>query len=492
MRRHRYGADAPPRPPVRLPGNKKGPPRSRTKRRPAGPRKEDSMKPMSASQTDTLLSGNIRRELIALTLPLLLSNILQQLYNTGDSLIIARFLGSLAFASTGVSGTLMNLFLFMLNGFCVGVSVLFAQAYGMGNPRAFRQDFFHALLTGTALTLLFAALTIGLLDPLLTLIRTPDALRDYCRIYMTIILAGLPASFFYNFFASVLRSVGNTRWALYVLLLSVTANILLDLLFVAGWGMGIAGAAYATVLAQLLSALCCFLCLKRKYPDLICRREDLRPQVSVFAKVLRFGMVSALHQSSLYIGKILVQGAVNTLGASSIAAYTATMRAEGFVNSFGDSGSQAMSIFISQNYGAGNRERTKDGFRQGAILLTVFGAFASALMFFASRACLLLFLDPSDGLSLGYGVSYLKIVALFYVLCFLGNAFVGWFRGIGWVAVPFLGTTLHLTLRVILSWALIGRLGLPAVALATGAGWMLVIVFFAAVTALLRQSAPLG
>ena len=134
------------------------------------------MKPMSASQTDTLLSGNIRRELIALTLPLLLSNILQQLYNTGDSLIIARFLGSLAFASTGVSGTLMNLFLFMLNGFCVGVSVLFAQAYGMGNPRVFRQDFFHALLTGTALTLLFAALTIGLLDPLLTLIRTPGTI----------------------------------------------------------------------------------------------------------------------------------------------------------------------------------------------------------------------------------------------------------------------------------------------------------------------------
>lgn len=429
-----------------------------------------------------LLKGDVRRTLIFLSIPLLLSNILQQLYNTADSLIIARFLGHQAFASTGVSSTLMNLFLFVLNGFCVGISVIFAQIYGSGDQKGFRRNLFHALAAGTALTVLLSVSTIASLSPLLNLIRTPAELTDYCRNYLVIILAGLPAAYFYNFFATVLRSVGDTKSSLYFLAFSVLANIVLDLLFVGGFHTGIAGAAYATVIAQFLSALLCFLYLHREYPALLCTRQDVSLQFSVFAKILRFGMVSALHQSSLYIGKIIVQSAVNTLGTAGIAAYTATMRVEGIVNSFGDSGSQALTIFTSQNYGAGAEDRVSLGFRKGAYLLIMLGAISSTVMFFASSTCLKFFLTQSDALSLSYGVSYLKTIAFFYVLCFIGNAFVGYFRGIGMVTIPFLGTTLHLMLRVILSWSLISRLGLSAVAVATGAGLVFVVIYYVIVT----------
>ena len=444
---------------------------------------------MNLMDNSTLLKGNIQKELIALAFPLLLSNILQQLYNTADSLIIAHFLGSQAFASTGVSGTLMNLFIFVLNGFCVGISVIFAQAYGKGDKKGFRQNFFLALIAGTGLTILFGALMILFLDPALRLIHTPFELTAYCRTYMTIILAGLSATWFYNFFASVLRSAGNTKASLYFLAFSVLANVVLDLLFVGVFHTGIAGAAYATVMAQTLSAIISFFYLQKKYPDLLFTRQDIAFQRPALFKIMRFGLVSAMHQSSLYIGKILVQGTVNTLGTAGIAAYTATMRIEGIANSFGDSGSQAISIFISQNYGAGSQERVSQGFQKGFSLLVLLGSVVSAVMFFTSSFCLRLFLAQSDHPSMDYGVSYLKTIALFYILCFIGNAFVGYFRGIGKVVIPFFGTTLHLTLRVILTWILIAGYELSAVAIATGSGWVLVVIYYLIVSIRSKRSA---
>lgn len=431
-------------------------------------------------ETTTLLKGNIKKELISLALPLLLCNILQQLYNTADSFIIACFLGNKAFASTGISGTLMNLFIFVLNGFCVGISVIFSQVYGADNKKLFRQNFFLAIMTGAILTVLFSFLAVCFLEPLLLIIRTPADLAGYCKTYMTIILAGLLATYFYNFFAGILRSIGNTTISLYFLLLALLVNIVLDLLFVAVLGIGIAGAAYATVAAQLLSALSCFIYLQKKYPDLLCHKNDVCFQFPLFTRILRFGLISALHQSSLYIGKIMVQGAVNTLGTDGIAAYTATMRIEGMTNSFGDSGSQAISVFISQNYGAGNSERVTKGLKEGLALLVLLGCTISGIMYVSSPAFLTVFLGHANPVSMEYGISYLHIIALFYVLCFIGNAFVGYFRGIGKVMIPFLGTTFHLTLRVILSWYLIAQFGLSAVAIATGAGWVLIVCYYIA------------
>lgn len=426
-------------------------------------------------KNSALLEGDIRRELIRLALPLLFSNILQQLYGTADSLLIARYLGGNAFASTGISGSLMNLFIFVINGFCAGISIILAQAWGGGDEGAFRGKFFLSLVTGAALTLSVSAVSIFLLNPLLKLIGTPEELIGYCRTYMIIILAGLMSTYLYNFFASVLRAVGNTRVALYFLMVSVASNVLLDILLIAVFPLGIAGAALATVSAQFLSALSCLFYLSRKYPQLICRRKDICFRPPILMQILRFGIISSLHQSSLYIGKLLVQGAVNTLGTAGIAAYAAAGRIEGIINSFGDSGALAESIFISQNYGAGNTGRVREGFQNGLLLMICLGVAASAIMFLSSYACLSLFLGQADTAAINQGVRYLKIISVFYVLCFIGNNFVGYFRGIGKVMIPFAGTTMHLTLRVILSWYLVPSSGLAGVALATGAGWILVV-----------------
>ncbi len=291
-------------------------------------------------QTYDLTSGSIPRHLLRLAAPLIMGNILQQLYNTVDAFILGCFAGELEFAAVGVADSVMNLFLFMITGACTGISVIFAQFYGAGDHTAFRREHWLSLTFGLLTTCACCGLGFTLLSPLLRLIRTPEELF---------------------------------------------------------------------------------------------RREDRRMDRALLRQTAHFSFVTALHQSSLYIGKLLVQGAVNTDGTDLISAYTATTRIEGFANSFGDSGRAATSVLVAQNRGA---------------------AFENAR-------------------------DYLKLVALFYVFCFTGNTFAGYFNGTGRVSVPFIGATSRIALRVVLSWLLVGKMGLPAVALATGLGWVMVNALWA-------------
>ena len=218
----------------------------------------------------SLLSGNIRQQILTLAVPLLLGNILQQLYNTADSLIVGRFLGTNAFASVGISGSLMNLFIFILDGFCAGITVILGQFYGSGDRKKYREEVFTALLLGMIIALLIAGACTIFLDPILDLIHTPEELVSYAESYLFIILAGLPFTCLYNLFSGVLRSIGDTKAALIFLAAAITMNIALDFLFIGIIGIGTAGAAAATVLSQFFSAVCCFLYLL-KFQNSACK-----------------------------------------------------------------------------------------------------------------------------------------------------------------------------------------------------------------------------
>ena len=420
----------------------------------------------------TLLEGNIRRELISLSIPLLIGSVLQQMYNTVDSLIISRFLGTEAFSAVGIAGTIMNLFIFVLTGFCTGISVILAQMYGSGDRSAFRREVFASLSLGAGITIALAALFLALMRPVLVLIQSPAALIPYIEAYLRVIIGGMLCTYFYNLFSSMLRAIGDTRAATFFLFVAVAVNAVLDLLFVGELHFGIAGAAWATVLSQLLSALCCLIYIARRDRDLLCSRYEFHLDKSLVGRTLTFGFSSALHQSSLYIGKIFVQGAVNTLGTPGIAAYTATTRIEGFANSFGTSVGQALSVFVSQNYGAKNADRVRDGLKESLKLGVGLGLMLSALMFLSARVGVGIFLKDGEAQAIAYGVAYLRQIALFYVMCFTGNLFAGYFRGVGRVYTPLAATTLHISVRVVLSYLWAGKLGLRAVALATGIGWL--------------------
>lgn len=426
-----------------------------------------------------LTTGSVTRHMLHLSAPLIAGNILQQLYNTVDAFILGRFAGAGEFASVGIAGSVMNLFLFMITGACTGISVIFAQFYGAGDRKSFRREHWLALIFGILATVLCSTLGFIALPSLLRMIQTPKELTDFVTSYLTIILFSLPAAFLYNLYSAILRAIVRVNTALIALASAVTVNLVLDFCFVAKLHWGIAGAAWATAASQLLSAVICIAYLRHQTPELFFTREDCHMDRILLRQTAHFSSVTALHQSSLYIGKLLVQGAVNTGGTDMISAYTATTRIEGFANSFGDSGSAATSILVAQNRGAEKENRVRQSFYSSLILMFCMGLAMSAIMYVSASASVGFMLGTTDGESFTNACKYMKVIALFYTFCFTGNTFAGYFDGCGRVSIPFIGATMHIALRVILSYLLVGKMGLPAVALASGIGWAMVNALWA-------------
>lgn len=432
---------------------------------------------MEKTKENHLLTGPISQQLVLLAVPLLLGNILQQCYNIVDSMIIGRYLGMDAFAAVGIAGTVMNLMIFILNGFCTGLSVIFSMLYGKADWKEFRREMFTAVSCGGGAAAALSLIFLAGVRPVLALIRTPEELMGYTVEYLQVIAAGLIAVYAYNLFSGILRSIGNTLASLLFLLFSVAVNMVLDLAFVAGLQWGTAGAAWATVLAQMLSAAGCCGYLWYCHRDLIFTGKEVGFHADLLRKTLRFGAASALQESNLYIGKMLVQGAVNLLGTGAIAGFTAALRLEGFCNSFGDGGALAMSVLISQNHGAGNPERVKESLKKGVKFHVILGIVIPFLMYLLTVPGLRLFLGEGNSEALEQGRSYLQLIALFYILCFVGSALVGYFRGTGKVHVPVIGTTLNITTRVLLAYPMTQRFGLAGLAVSTGIGWMMVVSY---------------
>ncbi len=425
-----------------------------------------------------LTSGNIPAYLVSLAAPLVAGNILQEFYNTIDAFVVGRFAGKEEFAAIGIAGTAMNLFLFALVGCCNGFSILFAQACGQKNMKELRKQHFNALIAGACcvLFLMFAGLVC--MNPLLTILQTPRELHNYVASYLYWIFLSLPAAFFYNLFAALLRSTGDTKASLYVLIISVVTNLFLDIFLVEKCQKGIEGAAVATAITQTISAALCFIYLWKKHGEMILHRRDCKSNVRDVLKSLQTGLITCLHQSSLYLGKLLVQGTVNTGGTDIIAAYTAATRIEGFANSIGTSGSTSTSILTAQNYGAGKKERVCKTFRYSFCMLAGMGLSAMLILFLFAPQTIALMLGNNSGTSYGEGIHYLRLVAVFYLFCYTGNTFTGYYNGVGKVIVPFIGATGHILVRVVLSWLLFPVMGLGSVALATGIGWMLANCFW--------------
>ncbi len=323
------------------------------------------------------------------------------------------------------------------------------------------------------------------MNPLLYLMNTPEELQGYVAGYLRIVLGGLCISFLYNFYAALLRSIGKAMISLYGLLIAVILNLILDIAFVAGLHMGTAGAAAATVLAQIISVVFCMTYLIRQHPETFFEKTECVFDKNLFIKMIKISFVTAVHQVSLYIGKLFIQVQINGAGTEMIMAYTATTRIEGFANSFGDSGSAATSVLAAQNYGAQSEQRVKETRRCSFVILIIMGAVSSLIMYITAQQTAGFLLG--DSTALPSAVSYLQWISVFYLFCFTGNTFAGYFEGIGLVHIPFIGALSHITLRVILSHFWIPVFGLNGVAWASGIGWILVNMGWGIVLAIVEK-----
>ena len=436
-----------------------------------------------------LTTGPILPQLMGLALPLLGANVLQQLYNIVNSLVVTWYLGEQALAALGIAESVMNLYIYVITDACMGSGVLVAQFYGEQNlSRLRRQLYVSAVLIGGSV---LAAVLLGqlFLPQILTLIQTPDEVRTDVSAYLRIILAGMVFTFAYNYLAAALRSIGDTRVALYILFLSLGYNLLAAWLLVAVLKLGIVGTALATASAQLLSAALCLLYIRSKRAILLFGKVDMVLEPALIRLTISYCAVAALQQSSLYLGKLMIQGAVNGISAVStaaISAFTAAGRVENFTQAFGLSGCEAMAIFIAQNHGAGEDRRALRGFLLGSAVTVGVGVVFSAAMGLFAQPLAHLFLGGGEGMA--PCISYLRLISWFYLLSFFGNSFVGWFRGTGRMNITFFGTTLQIVIRVVGTYLLVGTMGLDAVALATGLGWVAIVLF--QTTLFLRQIRP--
>lgn len=243
------------------------------------------------NRTKDLTEGNIKTQLIALALPLVMGSILQQLYNTIDAVIIGRYAGNEAFAAIGVAGTIMNLFIFILNGCCSGISVIFAQFYGEKSIDKFRRESYLSIVFGTLFTVILSIVGVLFINILLGIINTPLGVKVQAAAYLKIIFYGLIATFLYNLFAGTLRAVGNTKVPLIILMFSMLLNIILDILFIVSFNLGTEGAALATVISQLISAVLCFIYLKHKLSYLVFTKQDMKFDSKLLGRTFKYGIV---------------------------------------------------------------------------------------------------------------------------------------------------------------------------------------------------------
>lgn len=438
------------------------------------------------SNSSQLTSGPITSQLLRLCLPLLAANVLQQLYNMINALVVTHYLGHDAFAALGVAESVMNLFIYVITGACMGASVLIARFYGEGNlPKLRQQLFVSGVLIGGA-TVVAVSLVLLFLPQLLGLIQTPSELMVHVSSYLQIVLVGMIFTFAYNYLASTLRAVGNTKAALGFLLLSLGYNLVAAWVLVAVLDLGIQGTALATATAQLLSALLCYLYLRKKMPHLMMGREDMKLDGRLMRLTISYGAVAALQQSSLYLGKLMVQSAVNGIGTTAISAFTATTRIENFSQAFGISGCEAIAIFVAQNQGAGKYRRATQGFYRGGAIVVGIGVLFSFLLSLGGHILVLPLLNGEPD-AIVLGASYLRWMGLFYFLSFIGHVYVGHYRGIGRMNITFWGTTIQIAVRVVCTYLLANSMGLDAVAFATGLGWLVIVLFHSTVYYLERK-----
>lgn len=418
-----------------------------------------------------LTKGSISRSLLLFALPMIAGNLLQQLYNIADTLIVGRVLGKNALAAVGSSYTLMTFLTSVFLGLSMGSGALFSIYRGKGEKENLKLAVAHAFGLILTVTVVLNLLVYLFLNPILAFLRVPEEIWSGMRQYLLIIFAGLLASSLYNFFSCLLRALGNSSVPLIFLAVSAVLNIGLDILFVAVIPWGIAGAALATIAAQYVSGIGIFiyvLCRGREFlPD----RESLHFDRKILREIGNLSSMTCIQQSVMNFGILMVQGLVNSFGATIMAAFAAAVKIDTFaylpVQDFGN----AFSTFVAQNYGAGEKERIRRGTRQAFGISIAFSLLISAVVCLFAEPLMGIFISREETQVIAAGILYLRVEGAFY--CGIGCLFLlyGYYRAMKRAEMSVVLTVLSLGTRVLLAYILSGFTGEIGIWMAIPIGW---------------------
>lgn len=378
--------------------------------------------------------GPLFQKILIFTLPLMLSGILQLLFNAADVIVVGQFAGNEALAAVGSTSALTNLLVNLFIGLSVGVNVLVARFYGAQQEQEAQETVHTAVVISVLGGILLAVIGILLAKPLLTLMDTPDNVIQHSVLYMRIYFAGMPVMLLYNFGSAILRAIGDTRRPLYFLATAGVINVILNLIFVICFHMGVAGVATATVISQCVSAAMILRCLMKSEGCIRVQPDKLQIHWEKLAKIARIGLPAGVQGMLFSISNVLIQSSVNSFGSVAMAGNTAGQNVEGFVYTAMNAVHQTAVSFTSQNLGGRQYKRINRILLECVLFVTVIGLVLGNGAYLLGNQILGIY--SSDPEVVAYGMERLSIICTTYCLCGIMDVLVGAIRGLGYAVMP--------------------------------------------------------
>ncbi len=419
-----------------------------------------------------MTAGSPLKRIALFSLPLFIGNLFQQMYNMVDSAIVGRFVGVNAFAGVGSTGSLSFLILGFVTGVCAGFCIPVSQDFGAGNEKSMKRCIAHVVYLAAAVALIITVAMALLVGPILRLMNTPEEIYPYAYGYISVIFLGLGTMVLYNTLASLLRALGDSRTPLYFLVISCLLNVALDYVLIVPVGMGVAGAAWATVISQFISGVLCLIFVAKKFPLLHLKKEDLRFSWPVAKRLLVAGLPMGLQFSITATGTIIMQTAVNGLGAQAVAAISGGGKVSGLLTTPLEALGLTMATYAGQNYGAGRIDRVRKGLGQGMGLAAGYCVLAIVIAIFAARTIATLFIDPGEIEILERVQRFILYNAAAYILLSVVLLYRNTLQGLGFSNTAMLAGVFELVGRALVAFVLVRQMGFNGACYANVVAWI--------------------
>ena len=410
-----------------------------------------SLKSMFSAKDMTL--GSPWKRIMEFSIPMLLGNIAQQLYNTADSVIVGHYVGDNALAAVGSAAPILNLLLALFVGISTGAGIVVSQSFGAKDREGLSKGIGNCISLTFVATLVIMVVGPLITRPMLELLDTPESIIDWCTSYLNIYFIGIIGFFFYNMLSGILRGLGDSISALGFLLLAAVLNVVLDLVFVAGFQMGVPGVSLATVISQAISAVFCFIKLMKMGEHFDLNKSTVKLEKAIAMRIISIGIPSGITQAIMSMSMMIVQSLTNSMGEMVIAANVIIMRVDGFAMMPNFSFGQAMSVYAGQNVGAGKWDRVQKGVRQGTMIAQAFAIVIVAVLLFANKYLFAIFTETEALIDLAGRM--MRIMAVGYIAMGITQTLGGTMRGCGDTVTPmWISIFTTVVLRVPVAYAL--------------------------------------
>lgn len=427
--------------------------------------------------TKDMTNGAPMKLILGFSLPLLFGFLFQQCYNLVDTIIVGRFLGVDALAAVGSTGGLNFFIIGFCMGVCSGFSIPISHKFGAKDETGLRKTVANSVWLAVLFSVVMTAVTVTFCRSILIMTKTPDNILEDAYAYFIVILLGIPVTYLYNLLSGIIRALGDSKTPVIFLTMAAVLNVGLDILFIVTFEMGVAGAAWATVLSQGISGICCLIYMIKKFEILRIRKEEWAPDKHLIGALCNMGIPMGLQYSITAIGSVVLQAAVNTLGSAAVAAVTAAGKVNMFMMCPFDAMGTTMATYGGQNVGAGRLERLTSGLKSCTLLGFIYSVLAVGIAYVGGKSLIFLFIDSAETLIVENAYQFLLINTIFFFPLALVNIVRFLIQGMGFSKLAVLAGVFEMAARALAGFVLVPVFGFTAAAFGSPLAWIMADAF---------------